>query len=170
MTDDIAILILRIGIGITFAAHGAQKVFGWWGGPGIVGWRGALAGMGFHPAPLLAWVSALIELVGGLLLILGALTPLVAMLLVGQSIVIIFGAHWAHGFFNHAGGYEFPLALGVGVAALLLLGPGSLSVDAGLGFLPDQGVRIALLLVGVVGGIGVLALRQVSADRRPSGA
>src|SRR4051812_28011441 len=131
--SDFALLILRLGIGLTFAAHGAQKAFGWWGGPGPERWRGAIKGMGFAPAPLFAWVSIAAELAGGLALAVGLLTPVAAALLLAQSIVIIFQAHWAKGFFNGQGGYEFPLSLAVGVVAIGLLGPGSLGLDAAAG-------------------------------------
>jgi putative oxidoreductase len=129
-TFDAAVVILRLGIGLIFAVNGAQKIFGWWGGSGFAGWQAVMVRMGFRPAPLFAAVSAGAELVGGLALAVGFLTPLAAALLVGQSVVIIFGAHWARGFFNRDNGYEFPLALVSGVVAALLLGPGAISLDA----------------------------------------
>ncbi len=86
-TIDLSLLILQLGIGLTFAAHGAQKVFGWWGGPGLAGWEGAMAHMGFRPAKLFALASALTELVGGLLLAVGLLTPLAA-----AALAVGFGA------------------------------------------------------------------------------
>src|SRR6188508_2705916 len=86
---DLSLLILQLGVGLTFAAHGAQKVFGWWGGPGLAGWEGAMAHMGFRPARLFALVSAGAELVGGLMLAVGFLTPFVAAVLVAQTVVII---------------------------------------------------------------------------------
>ena len=54
---DAALLVLRVGIGLVFAAHGAQKLFGWWNGPGMAGWQGAMEHMGYRPAPLFAAVS-----------------------------------------------------------------------------------------------------------------
>src|SRR4051812_50230462 len=77
-TFDAAVLLLRLGVGLTFAAHGAQKAFGWWGGPGRERWRGAIAGMGFRPVALFAYASILAELVAGLLLAAGLLTPVAA--------------------------------------------------------------------------------------------
>src|SRR5258705_9385140 len=99
-TSDIALLILRLGIGLTFAAHGAQKAFGWWGGPGPERWAGAVAGMGFRPVSVFTYASIAAELGGGLLLAAGFLTPVAVAILVAQSIVIIFQVHWQHGFFN----------------------------------------------------------------------
>ncbi len=138
-TIDLSLLILQLGVGLTFAAHGAQKVFGWWGGPGLAGWEGAMRHMGFRPARLFALVSANVELVGGLLLAAGILTPLVAAVLLAQTVVIIGQVHWANGFFNTKSGIEFPLLLGVGAAAVGLGGPSAVSVDAALGALGRSG-------------------------------
>ena len=77
-TLDLALFILQLAIGLTFAAHGAQKLFGWWEGPGIAGWEGAMHRMGFRPPRVFAWISAMVEFVGGLMFAVGLLTPLVA--------------------------------------------------------------------------------------------
>lgn len=156
---DIALLILRIVVGWTLFAHGAQKAFGWWGGPGPSGWTAAIANMGFRPAPLFAAVSIGAELAGALLL-LGLLTPLAGMALIGQVVVII-TAHFAKGFWNRNGGYEFALSLLGGVVALTLAGPGGISLDhaAGLDFPPI--LRIAALVVGFAGGLGTLLLQRM---------
>ena len=105
--SDLGLLILRIAVGMIFAAHGAQKAFGWWSGPGFVGWRGAMSQMRIRPAGFWAFVSMAVELVGGLLFVLGLLTPLVTALLVAQSVVIIVQVHLAKGFWNRNGGIEF---------------------------------------------------------------
>src|SRR5712691_3136273 len=96
--SDLGLLILRLVVGLTMAAHGAQKAFGWWNGPGRVGWSDVMVRMGFRPAGLWGFVSMSAELVGGLLFAAGLFTPLAAMALVGQSTVIILKAHWARGF------------------------------------------------------------------------
>jgi putative oxidoreductase len=155
-TIDISILILQLAVGLTFAAHGAQKLFGWWGGPGLEGWEGAMRHMGFRPARLFALTSALIELGGGLFLAVGLATPFVAALLVAQAVVIIGQVHWANGFFNAKSGIEFPLLLGVGAAAVGLAGPGAASVDAALGLAVDPTLRV-LLVAGSIGA-GLIAL------------
>ena len=159
---DIGLLILRLVVGLTFAVHGAQKVFGWWSGPGMTGWTGAMHKMGFQPAGAFAVVSAGAELVGGLFLALGLLTPLAGMVLVGQSVVIIGKAHLPHGFFNSKGGYEYPLALAGGVAAITLAGPGSISLDSTLGVALTGVAPVVLVLIGIVGGLASLALSSMS--------
>ena len=129
---DLGLLILRLVVGLTFAGHGAQKAFGWWNGPGIDGWRGAITRMGFQPVELFLALSIGAELVGGLLLAVGLFTPLAATILIGQLVVIISKAHLPKGFWNTNGGYEYPLALGAGVIAVTFIGAGSISLDHAL--------------------------------------
>ena len=159
---DLSLLILQLAVGLTFAAHGAQKVFGWWGGPGLTGWQGAMAHMGFRPAPLFALVSAGAELVGGLMLAVGFLTPFVAAVLVAQTVVIIGQVHWSNGFFNQKSGIEFPLLLGVGAAAVGLGGPSAVSVDAALGLALEPAASGLLLALGVVAGLATLAIPRLT--------
>jgi putative oxidoreductase len=168
---DLGLLLIRLALGLTFAVHGAQKVFGWWGGPGPQGWHGAMERMGFAPAPVFAWTSMLIELVGGLFVAIGFLTPIAAAALVAQSIVIVARAHWSKGFFNTQGGYEFPLALGLIALALVFLAAGRASLDAALGLAWSTEVRVILAVVGIAGGLLALAVPRLAAqaDRRAKG-
>jgi len=106
------------------------------------------------------------ELVGGVSLAAGFLTPLAAMILVGQLIVIIAKSHWANGFWNRANGYEFPLSLLGGTVAIGLIGPGAISLDALDGFALSEEFRIALFVVGVVGGLLTLAVPTLT--RKPA--
>jgi putative oxidoreductase len=126
---DFGLLVIRLAVGLVFAGHGAQKLFGWWGGPGMDRWTGVMEGMGVRPPRMWATVSSLNELVGGLLLAIGLLTPLAAAVLVGQSAVIITRAHWAKGFWATNGGYEYPLVMGSAALGLALAGPGAWSLD-----------------------------------------
>ncbi len=158
---DLSLLILQLGVGLTFAAHGAQKTFGWWGGPGLSGWEGAMERMGFRPTRLFALISALVELVGGLSLAVGFLTPFVAAVLVAQTVVIIGHVHLANGFFNARSGIEFPLLLGIGAAAVGLGGPSGVSVDAALGLVVDPAGRVLLLVAGLVAGLIALAIPRM---------
>ncbi len=160
-TLDISLLILQLGVGLTFAAHGAQKVFGWWGGPGLAGWQGAMTNMGFRPARLFAVTSAFTELGGGLLLAAGLLTPLAAAALVVQAVVIIGHVHWRNGFFNARSGFEFPLLLGLGAAAIGLAGPSAISADSGLGLAVEPSTRIVAVSVGIAAGLVTLAIPRL---------
>jgi putative oxidoreductase len=148
----VGLLLLRLVVGLTFAGHGLQKAFGWWTGPGWTGWTGAVARMGFRPALLWSAISIGAELAGGLLLAAGLLTPIAVTAIAGQSVVIILKAHWAKGFWNRDGGYEFPLALAAAAIAVGLIGPGALSADAALGFMPPPEVGLLLIVVGLAGG------------------
>lgn len=165
---DIGLLVLRLGLGLTFAAHGAQKAFGWWNGPGAVGWRAAMERMGFRPVGLFAAASTGIELVGGIFMALGLLTPFVAGILVAQTVVIIAKVHWSKGFFNTAGGYEFPLSLGLAAAAIALLGPGGVSLDGLLGVAWAPELGLALIALGLLGGAVALQAPRMTAPQLPA--
>jgi putative oxidoreductase len=163
-TIDLALLILQLGVGLTFAAHGAQKVFGWWGGPGLSGWEGAMAHMGFRPARLFAVTSAFTELGGGLLLAVGLLTPLAAAALVAQAVVIIGHVHLPNGFFNARSGIEFPLLLGLGAAAVGLAGASAISVDAMLGLRVEPSTLVLAVVAGIAAGFVTLAIRRLGSQ------
>jgi putative oxidoreductase len=162
MATDLALLVLRVAVGLVFAAHGAQKAFGWWSGPGFAGWRSAMERMNLRPAGLWATLSMGVELVGGLLFAAGLFTPFAAAALIAQSIVIIGQVHWQNGFFNTKGGYEFPLTLGVAAAAILLAGAGAYALDATFGLDYPIEVRIGLAIVAVIGAAIALATPRVS--------
>jgi putative oxidoreductase len=161
-TINVSFLILQLGVGLTFAAHGAQKLFGWWGGPGLANWEGAMRHMGFRPARLFAVTSGLIELGGGLLLAVGFLTPIAAAALVAQAVVIIGQVHWSHGFFNSKSGIEFPLLLGLGAAAVGLAGGSTLSVDGALGIAVDPAIRLGLIVLGIAAGFVALEIPRLT--------
>lgn len=129
---DAGLLILRVVIGAVMAAHGAQKLFGWFGGGGPKGTAAWLESMGFKPGGLHAAVNGLAELGGGLLLIVGLLTPLAAAAVAGVMLVAIATVHLPHGFFNSSGGYEFNLTLIGAALALAFAGPGRWSLDRAL--------------------------------------
>lgn len=130
---DLALLVLRLVLGVIFVAHGAQKLFGSFGGPGLKGTAGFFEQLGIRPAYPMAVVVGAIEFFGGILAALGFLMPVVAVGLISVMIGAILTVHLRHGFFAQSGGYEFNLAL-IGIAlALLLAGAGSYSLDAALG-------------------------------------
>jgi putative oxidoreductase len=159
--SDLGLLILRIVVGLIFAAHGAQKAFGWWSGPGFAGWRGAMGRMQIQPAGFWAFVSMAVELAGGGLLAVGLLTPLVSALLLAQSVVIIVQVHLAKGFWNRNGGIEFALSLLGGVAALAGTGPGSVSLDASLGIAYSTELRAFLIAIALAGAGVAMAIPRL---------
>ena len=167
---DVALLILRLGVGLTFAAHGAQKLFGWWGGPGFGRWRSAMDRMGFRPVGLFAAVSSVNEVAGGLMLALGVATPVVAAALVAQTVVIIVKVHLPNGFFVTKSGIEFALNLATCELAIALVGPGALSVDGAVGFVPSTTVRLVLLVLGAAAGFVALAVPRINARREAAAA
>ena len=156
--SDLGLLLLRLVVGLTFAAHGAQKAFGWWHGPGWIGWQNAIGRMGFRPVAVFAGVSIAAELGGGLFLALGIVTPLAAAILVAQSVVIIVKVHAPSGFWNKSSGIEFPLALGVAALAIGLIGPGGVSFDGVEGLSATDSVRVVLAIAGLLFGAIALAL------------
>jgi len=158
---DWGLLIVRVVAGLIFAAHGAQKAFGWWSGPGLPGWEAAMQRMGLRPARLWALLSAGTELLAGLALAVGFLTPVASALLAGQSLVIIGQVHLPKGLWNKDGGVEFPLTLAGIVAAIVIAGPGAASIDAGLHLDMGPAIRLALLLIGLLGGATALLLPRV---------
>ncbi|MDO8909369.1 MAG: DoxX family protein [Pseudohongiella sp.] len=121
---------LRIPVGIIFAAHGAQKLFGWFGGYGLEGTAGWMESIGLAPGVLMALLAGGAEFFGGLALILGVLTRPAAFALVIAMLVAIFKVHFVNGLFMANNGYEFGLALLAASVALLIGGAGKASVDS----------------------------------------
>ncbi len=151
ITTDLALALVRAVVGLVIAAHGAQKVLGVWGGPGLAGWTQGVSRMGMRPPVFWAWVSAFAELAGGIAFALGFLLPVVAAALTIQMGVAIARAHWGKGFWNTKGGIEFPFTLGAVAAINGVADPGAYSLDRALG-LPAMGVGVyvAVLVVGIV--------------------
>jgi putative oxidoreductase len=125
-------LPLRVGAGAIFAAHGAQKLFGWFGGYGLEGTAGWMASIGLEPGLLMAAMAGGAEFFGGLLLIAGLLVRPAALALAVAMIVAIVMVHLPNGLFMSNNGYEFGLALLVVSVALVFRGAGSFSVDSAL--------------------------------------
>jgi putative oxidoreductase len=129
-------VVLRLAAGSVFVAHGAQKLFGVWGGGGLPGTAAFFSQLGLTPAFPLALLVGLVEFAGGLMLIFGAFTLFAALALAIDMAVAVWKVHLINGFFlnwnmvpGHGHGYEFNLTLLGALVALMLTGPGALSVD-----------------------------------------
>lgn len=127
-----AALILRVPIGLILAAHGAQKLFGWFGGNGLAGTAQWLSSMDMEPGLLMAILAGGAEFFGGLALVLGLLTRPAALVAAFTMLVAIFSVHISNGLFAADGGYEYALVLMVALLALAVQGGGSLSLDKAL--------------------------------------
>lgn len=126
---DLGLLIIRLVVGVTFMGHGAQKLFGWFGGYGPKGTGGWLESIGVRPGVPMAILAGLAELVGGFLFAAGLLTPVGAALIVITMLMAIFKVHGKNGYWVTSNGFEYNLvliAIAVGVA---LVGAGSYSFD-----------------------------------------
>jgi putative oxidoreductase len=165
----LGLLMLRLVVGLTLAAHGAQKLFGWFGGYGLNGTGGFLEQLGFVPGRRHALFAGLAELGGGLLLALGLATPLAATLIISVMFVAIATVHIKHGFFNQNQGYEYALTLAVVALSLAIIGAGPISVDGALR-LQDAGTvwGLAALLAAVIGGAVQLAGRKLPTAQKAS--
>ncbi len=159
MSPDTGLLLLRLVLGGFLFAHGAQKLFGWFGGPGLAGTAGFFgAHLRLRPASFWAAVGALSETAGGLLVALGLLTPLGAAAVVAAMLMAV-TVHWPR-FWAMEGGFEYPLLVLVGGLAIAIGGPGAYSADALLGLaLPEPATVVVSLLLAVVGVIVALATR-----------
>jgi putative oxidoreductase len=154
---DIGLLLLRLAVGLTLAAHGAQKLFGWFGGPGLDAIGQFFMMLGFSAGRRHALMAGLAETGGGLLLALGFLTPAAAAVLF-SVIVAALSVHVKKGFFITNGGYEYTRVLGVAALTFAFTGPGSLSVDALVGYSVSGALcGVAALIVGVLGGVITLS-------------
>ncbi|HEX7807654.1 MAG TPA: DoxX family protein [Thermoanaerobaculia bacterium] len=158
---DLGFLIARIVFGVLMAAHGAQKMFGWFGGYGLTGTVGFFEGLGFKPGRLFAAAAAGGEIVSGLLIAFGLFGPIGPALVLSIMIVAAVTVHW-HGVFAMSNGVEVPLLYATAAVALALTGFGRFSLDALLGItnLWTPAIVAGTLAAGVAGGIINLSLRR----------
>lgn len=142
---DFGLLIPRLVVGLLLAGHGAQKLFGWFGGPGLAGFSGWLASMGFRPPRFWAVLAGVCEFSGGILFALGLYSPLGSLLIAASMLVAIARAHWPKIWVTE-GGLELPLVNLAAVTAVAVAGPGAISLDA----------RAGTMLSGTLTTVGVI--------------
>ena len=158
---DIGLLLLRLAVGLTLAAHGTQKLFGWFGGPGLDAGGRLMEMLGFVPGRRHLLMAGATETAAGLLLALGLVTPLGASIAFAVMLVAGVSAHARKGFFLANGGYEYTLVLGVAGLSLAFAGPGMFSVDTLVGLHLEGALwGVAATVVGLAGGAIQLAARH----------
>lgn len=171
MTIDLGLLVLRVVAGLLLAGHGAQKLFGWFGGHGLRGFAGMLEAIGVKPARPWAVLAGLGEFVGGILFALGLLNPLGPLAIIAVMLVAIAKVHWAKGLWITEGGMEYNLLLLMLSAVIGLTGPGSYALDSYFGIALPMPVTfwVGLLIVLVMLGVGLaLKDRLAISGRHPS--
>lgn len=127
---DTGLLIIRLVIGLSFIGHGAQKLFGWFGGFGLEGTGGWMESLGMKPGKAMALLAGLAEFVGGIFFVLGLLTPLAGIMIAITMLAAIVKVHYANGYWSTNNGYEYNLALLAVAIGLALAGPGKYALDA----------------------------------------
>jgi len=161
-------LFLRVVVGLLLFGHGAQKLFGWFGGHGPAGTAGFFGSLGFRrqhtlPMALLAGASE----AAGLLLALGLLTPLACLAVATVMVVAVGTVHWRNGLWVTNGGYEFNLVLWTVAIAIAASGPGRFSLDGAIHWADNiTGVwwGVGVLIASLLAGVAVLALREQQPD------
>lgn len=128
--EDLGLLMIRLVVGLAFAAHGAQKLFGWFGGYGPKGTGGWFESIGIRPGVLAAVLAGAVELFGGLLFAAGLFTAAAAILLALTMVVAIVKVHAKNGFWNTTNGYEFNLILAAVLIGVAFIGAGGYALDA----------------------------------------
>ncbi|WAJ46795.1 DoxX family protein [Mycobacterium sp. Aquia_216] len=161
-TQNLGLLVLRVGLGVVLGAHGLQKLFGWWGGQGLASFKNSLSDAGYQHADILSYVSAGGEVAAGLLLVLGLFTPVAAAgalaFLINELLVSISARPHTFSYFLPQG-HEYQITLIVLAVAIILSGPGRYGLDANRGWAhrPFIGSFVALL-AGIAAGIAVWVL------------
>jgi putative oxidoreductase len=150
-------------IGGTIFAHGAQKLFGWFGGNGLRGTANFFGSSGWRLPLITAFLAGLGE-TSGLAFAFGLLTPLAALGIATVMLNAIFAVHWKNGFFNGDGGFEFPLTLATVAVAVAATGPGRFSIDNLIGWAGNisglwWGVGVAAAAIAITAG-NFLVLRE----------
>ena len=163
---EIALLGLRLAVGLAFAAHGAQKLFGAFGGGGIAATARSFKRIGLRPGKLQAWIAGPIEFLGGFLIALGLVTPLAATALIAVMVAATLTATLPNGFLVDNNGYEYNLVLVATLVALAGIGAGDWSLDSAVGIdLTGTLPALGALGVGVLGGLGAVLNGRLAPGR-----
>jgi putative oxidoreductase len=158
---DTGLLIARVVVGLLLAGHGAQKLFGWFGGHGIAGTGQFMESLGYKPGRVNAALAGLGELLGGAFLAIGFLTPLAAAAIIAVMPNAIAAVHGANGPWASDGGYEYNLVLSAVAAAIAFTGPGSVSVDNAMGWhLGGVAWGLGAIVLGCLGAAVTLVARE----------
>ena len=160
---DVGLLILRAVVGALFVGHGAQKLFGSFGGYGIEGTGGFMSSLGYRNGRAMAKLTGLAEFGSGALLMLGFLTPFATAAIIGVMLNAIIAVHAPKGMWNPEGGMEYPIVLSTIAATLAFAGPGAYSIDAALDLgLAGNTWGLSAILLGTISG------SIVAMSRRPA--
>jgi putative oxidoreductase len=163
---EIALLGLRIVVGLAFAAHGSQKLFGAFGGAGIAGTARFFERIGLRPGKVHAWQAGTTEFVGGFLIALGLVTPFAATALIGVMVAATLTVTLSNGFFVDGNGYEYNLILAATLFALAGIGPGDWSLDSAVGIdLTGTLSAVGALAAGALAGFGAVLSGRLVPDR-----
>jgi putative oxidoreductase len=164
---DLALFVLRLVVGLLFVGHGAQKLFGIFGGSGLEGTAGFFEQTGLRPGRTHATAAGIAELGGGLLLALGFLTTIGAAALIAVMTAAVIVVHGRKGIWNTEGGFEYNAVLAAVAFALATIGAGSWSVDSAVGIdLSGIGWGLAALGAGLLGGIGAVLTGRLEERHR----
>ena len=161
-TISAGLLLARLLVGLLMAGHGAQKLLGWFGGPGIAGAGAYFEQLGFRPGRFFATVASATEILSGVLVALGLFGPVGPALMLSVMIVAAVSVHWKNGLWAQGGGIELSLFYGTVAVALALTGFGRYSLDSLLGLqsLYTPALAFVALAVDIFGGVGNLLARR----------
>jgi|tagenome__1003787_1003787.scaffolds.fasta_scaffold20498053_2 putative oxidoreductase len=168
---DLALLILRLVVGLLFVGHGAQKLFGIWGGHGLAGTAGFFDAIGLRPGRMHAPAAGAAELGGGALIALGLLTPVGSALVIAVMVAAALTVHITNGLWATENGIELTLVYAATAFALAGVGPGAWSLDNAFGLdMAGTGWALGALGLGIIGGVGAVLSGRMVAQRQPTAA
>lgn len=168
---DLAFFVLRVVIGLFFVGHGAQKLFGWFGGGGLSATAQWYQSLGLNPPRFWAILVGLCEFLGGIGLILGLVTPLAAAAIIGVMLGAIAKVHWPNGLWGSKNGIEYPFLYMLYLAFLALFGPGRYALDTYLNISYPMPLTFLIgLAVAVIGVLVSLVSARLTAQTQPRSA